>query len=162
MHSYSQKCQSDQQRLEFLSVSLSDLQIMFVFFFFFNIFFYLLECAQICCAEHCCSTFCFFPLSLSLKLHLLSTVSLKKKWHFFIAGTYKRKKRTGILGAELNVNIDKIVSCLWQSPPPPRLPRDDDALDSNCSFLPFYIATLTPPPPPQLQLSPLRGPVWPS
>lgn len=44
MHSYSQKCQSDQQRLEVLMY----LSLTYRFFFFF-ISFYLLECAHILC-----------------------------------------------------------------------------------------------------------------
>ena len=43
MHSYSQKCQSDQQRLEVSYVSVFDLQVIFLYIF------YLLECAHILC-----------------------------------------------------------------------------------------------------------------
>lgn len=69
MHSYSQKCQSDQQRLEVLMYL--SLTYRFVFFFFIS-FIYLN--VHTFCAKHCCSIFLIF------KVTLFAIASLEK-WH---------------------------------------------------------------------------------
>lgn len=67
MQSYSQKCQSDQQRLEFLMyLSLIYRLFFFVSFIYLNVHTF--------CAEHCCSIFLIF------KVTLFAIVSLEK-WH---------------------------------------------------------------------------------
>lgn len=67
MHSYSQKCQSDQQRLEVLMyLSLTYRLFFFISFIYLNVHTF--------CAEHCCSIFLLF------KVTLFAIVSLEK-WH---------------------------------------------------------------------------------
>lgn len=70
MHSYSQKCQSDQQRQE-----ADAYQSVFDFFFSFLFLFYLLECAHMLC-KYCCSIF----LSYKLEVTLPATVSVEMWW----------------------------------------------------------------------------------
>ncbi len=65
MHSYSQKCQSDQQRLEVLTYLSLTCRL-----FFFRPFIYLN--VHTFCAEHCCSIFLIF------KVTLFAIVSLEK------------------------------------------------------------------------------------
>lgn len=70
MHSYSQKCQSDQQRLEFLPY----LSLTYRFFFPLYLFIYLN--VHKFCAEHCCSIFLIFKVTLFAMVPLGKVVFL--------------------------------------------------------------------------------------
>lgn len=68
MHSYSQKCQSDQQRLEVL------MYLSLTYRLFFSLYLFIYLNVHTFCAEHCCSIFLIF------KVTLFAIVSLEK-WH---------------------------------------------------------------------------------
>lgn len=69
MHSYSQKCQSDQLRLEVL-ITVFDLQISFLLY----LFIYLN--VHTFCAERCCSSFLLFKVTLFAIISLGKWLSL--------------------------------------------------------------------------------------
>lgn len=91
MHSFSQKCQSDQQRQE-----ADEYQSVFEFFLF-----YLLECAHILC-KYCCSVF----LSYEFEVTSSAIVSLKMWWSVFVHQIGK-----GILKKNLMHNL-----LCWNNP----------------------------------------------
>lgn len=87
MHSYSQKCQSDQQRLEFLLY----LSLTYRLFLFSFISFYLLECAQIFLCRTLLLYFFFFFFLLIFKVTFTLHCFSAEKVAFLYCGHLKKK-----------------------------------------------------------------------
>lgn len=133
MHSYSQKCQSDQQRLEFL-LYLSLTYRLFLFFLYIFLFTWM-------CTEFflCRTLLLYFFFSLIFKVTFTLHCFSEEKVAFLYCGHLKKEKRrkkklgTGIFGggSRVKLNNDIVITtsrvvlglyvCWRDSPPPPPL-----------------------------------------